>query len=86
MVERKKRVAVLGLGIENLALTDYLLQKGAHVTVCDRRTPQQLGERYTTLHNLGVDFRLGLVLPGRIGRFQCIISFTGITLIPTGVG
>lgn len=55
----KTKVAVLGLGLENLALTDYLLANGYHVTVCDRRTAEQLGARYDTLHKLGVGFRLG---------------------------
>jgi UDP-N-acetylmuramoylalanine--D-glutamate ligase len=80
VVERKKRVAVLGLGIENLALTDYLLQKGAHVTVCDRRTPQQLGERYTTLHNLGVDFRLGSSYLEGLEDFNVLFRSPGLPL------
>ncbi len=80
MVKLKKKVAVLGLGIENLALTEYLLQKGEHVTVCDRRTPEQLGERYTTLQKLGVDFRLGPSYLERLEDFQVLYRSPGLPL------
>lgn len=52
-------VAVLGLGIENLALTHYLVGRGIAVTVCDSRDPAALGERYNSLKRLGVNFQLG---------------------------
>ncbi len=51
--------AVLGLGIENLALTKYLAARGYHITVCDNRNQAALGHRYKLLQKLGVDFRLG---------------------------
>ena len=80
MVELKKKVAVLGLGIENLALTNFLLQKGAQVTVCDRRTPRQLGERYTALRNFGVDFRLGPSYLEGLDDFQVLFRSPGLPL------
>ena len=55
----KKGVAVLGLGIENLALAEYLIGQGEKVTVCDNRSAEELGERYQRLAARGVDFRLG---------------------------
>ncbi|NLC53451.1 MAG: UDP-N-acetylmuramoyl-L-alanine--D-glutamate ligase [Firmicutes bacterium] len=79
-MKREKRVAVLGLGIENLALTNYLLQKGVHVTVCDRRTPEQLGERYTTLHRLGVAFRLGPSYLEGLDDFGVLFRSPGLPL------
>ena len=50
--------AVLGRGIENLALADYLIGQGK-VTVCDNRSAEELGERYQRLAARGVDFRPG---------------------------
>ena len=50
---------VVGIGLSNLALIRYLLQKGAKVTACDRRTPEQLGDRAEELARLGVSFSTG---------------------------
>ncbi|MHB9144633.1 MAG: UDP-N-acetylmuramoyl-L-alanine--D-glutamate ligase [Symbiobacteriia bacterium] len=41
-----RRVAVVGLGISNLALTRFLLRRGATVTAMDAKPKDQLGERY----------------------------------------
>lgn len=54
-----QKIAVLGLGIENLALTKYLAARGYQVTVCDNRNQTALGERFELLQKLGVSFRLG---------------------------
>ncbi len=51
--------AVLGLGIENLALVKYLLTQGEKVTVCDSRDQAALGNRYYELKECGISFRLG---------------------------
>lgn len=50
---------VVGIGLSNMALIRYLLQKGARVTACDRRTPEQLGERAAELARLGVSLSTG---------------------------
>jgi UDP-N-acetylmuramoylalanine--D-glutamate ligase len=51
--------AVLGLGIENLALVKYLITQGEQATVCDSRDAAALGSRYYELKDCGVSFRLG---------------------------
>lgn len=56
---RGKRVAVLGLGLSNLAVVHFLLGRGADVTVYDQRGPAGLGERYTALAGAPVRWRLG---------------------------
>ena len=53
------RTAVLGIGVSNTPLIDYLLAHGASVTACDRKTPEQLGERAEQLRSRGVDLRCG---------------------------
>lgn len=73
-------VAVLGLGIENLALTKYLLNKGISVTVCDSREPAALGDRYHLLKQLGVKFRLGPDYLEKLADFSCVYRSPGLPL------
>lgn len=58
-----KRMALLGLGVENQALGAYLLSKGLRFSVCDRQEEvavrQQWGERVEEWR-LGVDYLQGL--------------------------
>lgn len=54
-----KTVTVIGIGISNLPLIQYLVSLGADVTACDKRTKEDLGENYTVLEPLGVKFNLG---------------------------
>lgn len=55
----KKQVAVLGLGVSNLPLLNYLSRHGAIITVCDRKTKEELGENYNYAFALGAQFSLG---------------------------
>ena len=41
---RNKRVAVIGIGVSNTPLLDMLLAEGIRVTVCDKRTREQMGQ------------------------------------------
>lgn len=56
---RGTRCAVVGLGISNLPLIDYLLEQGAHVLGCDRKTRDALGETADRLEQKGVRLCLG---------------------------
>lgn len=73
-------VAVLGLGIENLALAHYLAQRGIAVTVCDNRDPAALGERYDSLKRLGVNFQLGTGYLSQLQRFSQVYRSPGLPL------
>lgn len=55
-----KRVAVLGLGVSNMALLRYLVRHGASITAYDRQTPDELGVTYRELVKMPVELRLGL--------------------------
>ena len=54
-----KRIALLGLGIENQALLKYLfLQKiNCEITICDFRSPEQLGARFDEINKLAAKQR-----------------------------
>ena len=51
--------AVVGLGISNLPLIDFLLSSGAYVTARDRKTREELGETADRLEAAGVRLILG---------------------------
>lgn len=70
--------AVVGLGISNLPLIKFLVQKGARVTVCDRQKAEQLGERYQQAAALGVNFTLGPDYLDRLADFDRIFLTPGI--------
>ncbi len=54
-----KRVAICGIGNNNLPVVMQFLDAGAKVTACDRRTEQELGETAVKLRRAGADLRLG---------------------------
>ena len=75
-----QEIAVLGLGIENLALTKYLVQRGISITVCDSRDPIDLGERYDLLKRLGVKFQLGAGYLDHLQNFNPVYRSPGLPL------
>lgn len=72
--------AVLGLGIENLALVKYLLARGEKVTVCDSRDQAALGERYHELKDCGIQFRLGADYLEHLSDFTEVFRSPGLPL------
>lgn len=55
----QERAAVVGIGISNLALVRYLVERGVRVTACDRTPAERLGERAAELRRLGVPLVTG---------------------------
>ena len=54
-----KRITVIGIGISNRPLIEYLVRFGAIVTACDRKKREALGETAAYLEALGVTLQLG---------------------------
>lgn len=75
-----EEIAVLGLGIENLALTKYLVQRGISITVCDNRDQAALGVRYELLKRLGVKFQLGADYLDHLQNFHLVYRSPGLPL------
>lgn len=65
-----KRVALVGLGVSHTELAGLLADKGAQVTVWDRKTREQLGEAVPALQQKGVRFELGA---DDLSRLECDI-------------
>ena len=74
---RGARIAVIGLGVSNLPLTRFLAGKGAAVTVCDRKTADQLGDTLRRLPD-GVETRLGEEYLNGLGSFDFVFLTPGI--------
>ena len=56
---KDKRIAVVGLGVSNLPLIRLLVEGECDVTACDKRSAEEMGDVYTELASLGVNFKLG---------------------------
>ncbi|NLG83429.1 MAG: UDP-N-acetylmuramoyl-L-alanine--D-glutamate ligase [Firmicutes bacterium] len=74
------RVALLGLGLENLALARYLLAQGYEVVICDRRDEVELGERLQELRRAGVILRLGPDYLRNLEEFSILYRSPGLPL------
>lgn len=56
---KDKKICVVGIGISHLPLIHYLVKNGAHVTACDRKSAEELGDTAKELTALGVKLCLG---------------------------
>ena len=54
-----KRVAVVGIGVSNIPLIDFLLNLGAVVTAFDKKSREELGDIAADFDNKGVKLELG---------------------------
>lgn len=54
-----KSISVVGIGVSNLPLVKFLAKYCTNIKARDKKTVQQLGESYTQLKNLGVEFIFG---------------------------
>jgi UDP-N-acetylmuramoylalanine--D-glutamate ligase len=55
----KKKVAVLGFGMEGQDLAQFLLSQEAEITIFDQKEANELGEIYERFKKLGCQFELG---------------------------
>ena len=54
-----KNITVVGIGISNLPLIKFLVENGAVVTACDKKTVDELGDSGKELLSLGVKLNCG---------------------------
>ncbi len=59
--------AVIGVGVSNMPLIRFLVERGAKVTAHDKRTAEQMGDTYAELEALGVKTVLGDGYLNKIG-------------------
>ena len=56
---KNKTIAVIGIGVSNTPWIELLLQNGCHVTACDKRSAEEMGEQGARLRSLGAELKLG---------------------------
>jgi UDP-N-acetylmuramoylalanine--D-glutamate ligase len=84
----QKRIAILGLGIENEALVYFLLKHKvqAEITICDLRSPEQLGDRFIKLSKKrGISWQLGSEANSGLYKFDILFRAPGWSLRCPGI-
>ena len=56
---KNKNVAVVGIGVSNIPLINFLLKLGAKVTAFDRKTKEELGDVFNNFVSKGVKLSFG---------------------------
>ena len=74
-----KRICVIGLGVSNQPLTNALLDAGCDVTVCDRRSMEELGDAAEIVRAKGAKFCLG---PDYLEHLDCDVIFRSPSVLP----
>lgn len=73
-----KKVAFIGVGVTHTNLIKLFCKKGIPVTVCDKRSAQQMGAVYEELKGLGVRFLMGETYLDTLGDFDVIFRTPGM--------
>lgn len=75
---QNKKVAILGFGSEGISTSKFLKNKGAAITVLDRRGKEEIESEYLDdAENLGVQFVLGEKYLLDLTKFEIIIRTPG---------
>jgi UDP-N-acetylmuramoylalanine--D-glutamate ligase len=74
------RVAVVGLSVEGLDAVQFFTNEGAHVTGCDRRTKEQLGDAWSKIEDKLDAFQLGELYLSNLDQFDIVVRSPGIAL------
>lgn len=75
-----KKVGVLGIGVSNQPLIQFLVQLGAEVTAFDKKTESELGDVVESLRSKGVKFELGENYLNRLEGFDVIFKTPGMRI------
>lgn len=83
---KNKKIAILGLGIENEALVKFLLAKKikCEITVCDNRDKDKLGARFEELEKK-VDWKLGKDFNRDLDAFDILFRAPGWPIFCPGI-
>ena len=75
---KDKKIGVLGLGEENVALVKYLVNQEAKVTVCDRKEKGELVEYLSQIKDFPIEYRLGSTYLDNLNDFEIIFRTPGL--------
>lgn len=85
---QNKRIALLGLGVENLAMLRFLLTKKVECefVICDARSRQELGERFDEFDEImRVSWKLGQEFNKNLGEFDILFRSPGWPILCPGI-
>ena len=71
---KDKKVAVVGIGVSNIPLINFLLELGAKVTAFDKKTKEQLGDVAENFDNKGVKLELGEGYLAKLTGFEVVFK------------
>lgn len=71
---KDKKVAVVGIGVSNIPLINFLLELGAKVTAFDKKTKEQLGDVAEDFDNKGVKLELGEGYLAKLTGFEVVFK------------
>lgn len=83
-----KKIAILGLGIENQALLRYFLRRkiGAEITICDKRIPGELGDKFIGLvKKKNIKWQLGESFNQELYKFDMLFRAPGWPISCPGI-
>jgi UDP-N-acetylmuramoylalanine--D-glutamate ligase len=69
-----KRVAVVGIGVSNIPLINFLIDLGAIVTAFDKKSEKELGDVAIDFHNKGVKLELGETYLDNLTGFDVVFK------------
>lgn len=71
---KDKNVAVVGIGVSNIPLIEFLIKLGAEVTAFDKKTREELSNVVERYESQGVKFQLGEGYLDRLTGFEVIFK------------
>lgn len=77
---RGKKVAVVGIGVSNIPLINFLIDLGAQVTAFDKKSKDDLGDIAEDFLNKGVSLELGEGYLDKLVGFQVIFKTPGMRI------
>lgn len=75
---QNKKVAFIGTGVTNTNIIKLFLKKNIDVTICDRKSAEQMGELYKELADLGAKYILGETYLDTLTDFDVVFRSPGV--------
>ncbi len=85
---QNKKIALLGLGVENYAMLKFLLKQKvkAEFTICDQRNKEALGDKFTELaKNKAIGWKLGEEYNKGLYEFDILFRSPGWPIFCSGI-
>jgi len=75
---KNKKIAFIGTGVTNTNIIKLFLSKKLDVTICDRKSAEQMGELYSELEKLGAKYILGEAYLDSLTDFDIVFRSPGV--------